>query len=280
MSKHLIARRHQFSSAHFYAQKRFDQAENVRVFGPCYTPHGHGHNYTLEAFVTGNLDGATGLVMNVTDLDIHMKKVCALFDHKHISFDVPEFEDVIPTTENLASFIFTRLEKELKQASPNLHLEKVRLHETDELWAEVGRASEVHSAAPSSVREAVCTVQVEIRSIHHLESKTLSAEENRKVYGICYGVHGHHYKVQVSYSGSIDEMTGLVFSRDEVLELINRRIVTPYDGVDLNRLFANTSCEALAKEFFDILKPQMQGRLVKVGIQETRKNYFEFPAGA
>ncbi|HVK60843.1 MAG TPA: 6-carboxytetrahydropterin synthase [Bdellovibrionales bacterium] len=272
MQNHLIARRHLFSTAHFYAQKRFSEAENRANFGACFTPHGHGHNYVIEAFVSGGLDPQTGLVMNVTDLDIHMKKVCAPFDHHHVNFDVPEFADAIPTTENLASYLFNELKQELSKHSPELKLHHIRLYETDDLWAEAS------DKATKPTKGASVTRQVEIRSIHHLENKAFSEKRNKAIYGICYGTHGHHYKVQVTCVGQIDEKTGLAVQRDELDAVLKKKIVDPYDGVDLNKKFPNTSCEALAKEFFELLRPELGNRLIKIGIQETRKNYFEFPA--
>jgi 6-pyruvoyltetrahydropterin/6-carboxytetrahydropterin synthase len=283
--KHLIARRHLFSTAHLYSQSKFDAAENARVFGPCFTPHGHGHNYVLEAFVTGPLDSATGLVMNVTDLDIHMKTVCAPFDHHHINFDVPEFKEAIPTTENLAAYLFGKLKTELAAKESHLSLHHIRLFETEDLWSEASEKGTGLFSRVQRTREnnpvpfSVVTVQVEIRAIHHLENASYSEKQNRDVYGICYGVHGHHYKVQVSCKGSISERTGLAIDRDAISEILQNKIVRPFDGVDLNKRFQNTSCEALAKEFFEILQPEIgKDRLVKIGVQETRKNYFEFPA--
>lgn len=276
----LIARRHLFSTAHFYEQKRFSREENQRHFGACYTPHGHGHNYVIEAFVDGPVDPTTGLVMNVTDLDIVLKSACAPFDHHHINFDVPEFKDTIPTTENLAGYLFEKIKEGMAKLAPNLRLNRIRLFETDDIWAEVRPESTDRKSSSQSLGEpkVLVTKQVLVRAIHHLENPFLTPKDNQALYGICYGRHGHHYKVQVVCRGEIDEKSGLAIDRDELEEILERVIVRPYDGVDLNQHFTNTSCEAVAKEFFDLLQPELpKGALVKVGVQETRKNYFEFP---
>lgn len=285
----LIARRRTFSTAHFYEQKKFTPEQNRAVFGACYTPYGHGHNYTLEMFVEGPIDSETGLVVNVTDLDVILKKVTADFDHHHISFDVPAFRDVVPTTENLISHFFNEIEKSLGALHPTLKLNRVRLYETDEIWAEArgtrhAAAMPVQAGRSADAQTNHCEVtrQFVIRSIHHLENTAWTPEENRRVYGICYGTHGHHYKIQVTCRGPIDASTGMAVDRTKLDQILEREIRSKYDGVDLNKRFANTSCEALAVEFHKILEPRLSaelngGALVKIGVQETRKNYFEFP---
>jgi 6-pyruvoyltetrahydropterin/6-carboxytetrahydropterin synthase len=122
------------------------------------------------------------------------------------------------------------------------------------------------------------TRQVVVRAIHHLENASLSPDENRKLYGVCYGRHGHHYKVQVTVTGTIDPKTGLVMSRDELDAILKREIVDPFDGVDLNQVLPNTACEALAEAFYHRLSPHFAIQaLVRISIQETKKNYFEYP---
>lgn len=270
----VIARRATFSTAHLYENKSFTPEENAKVFGPCYSKHGHGHDYTLEVFVEGPLDEATGLVINVTDLDSVMKRVVAPFDFKHVNFDVPAFANVVPTTENLASYFHEKLTTEIASLPGKLRLNRIRLFETEDLW------SEVRSAEPPAEIEPVFEVtrQFVIRSMHHLENPFWSEEENERVFGICYGMHGHDYKIQVTCrSADVDASSGLAIDRDDLDEILQKEIVAPFDGVDLNQRFVNTSCEAVAYEFFKILEPHLKTRLVRVGIQETRKNYFEFP---
>ncbi|RYZ69981.1 MAG: hypothetical protein EOP05_14010, partial [Proteobacteria bacterium] len=179
------------------------------------------------------------------------------------------------------SYFFKEIETSLGTLHPTLKLNRIRLFETDEIWAEARSASNVESPNDPAAGFEV-TRQLVIRSIHHLENTAWSPEENRRVYGICYGTHGHHYKIQVTCRGSLNETTGLAVDRSKLDEILEREIRSKYDGVDLNKRFANTSCEALAVEFHRILEPRLKhelrgGALVKIGVQETRKNYFEFP---
>ncbi len=275
----VIARRRLFSTAHIYKQAAFSDSKNREVFGACYSDHGHGHNYTLEIFVEGPIDLTTGLVVNVNDLDVILQKICDPFDHKHISFDVPAFQHLVPTTENLATYFFEQSEQELKHALPALKLNRVRLFETDDLWAVVRSARSEIDAASKRIGEFEVTREIVIRSIHHLENAAWTQAQNEDFYGICYGTHGHDYRVQVTCRAPMNEQTGMSVNRSELDRILETEIRSKFDGVDLNKRFKNTSCEQLAKEFYSILAPFFaDGALVKVGIQETRKNYFEFPA--
>jgi 6-pyruvoyltetrahydropterin/6-carboxytetrahydropterin synthase len=133
----VIARRLLFSCAHFYKQDAFSEAENKRVFGPCFTPHGHGHNYTLEVFVEGKIDADTRLVMNLTELDDCLKHATKTLDHKHLNFDVSEFAKKVPTTENVAIYLRARVLEWLNTHASFVKLTRLRLFETDDLWVEV-----------------------------------------------------------------------------------------------------------------------------------------------
>ena len=73
-------------------------------------PHGYGHNYELEVSVVGELDPATGMVVNLTDLDRVLKEeVDRPLDHRNLNCDVPEFAKTPPTAENLAAWIWKRV---------------------------------------------------------------------------------------------------------------------------------------------------------------------------
>lgn len=133
-----MARWTSFSCAHLYSQPRFSDQENRAVFGRCYTPHGHGHNYVLEAHLEGCIDSRTGLLINLLDIDRALKIVVDPLDHQHLNFDVPYFKDKIPTTEVLAQYCFRELRSHLATAFPDvgLTLLKVRLFEADDLYVE------------------------------------------------------------------------------------------------------------------------------------------------
>jgi 6-pyruvoyltetrahydropterin/6-carboxytetrahydropterin synthase len=128
-----LSRRITFSAAHRYFQKKFSEAENKEIFGKCYNEHGHGHNYVLEMTVGGKVDGLTGMVINLVDVDKILVEVTEPLDHHHLNKDVPEFAEVVPTTENIAKYCFEKIKVLLPS---DVKLEKVRLYEADNLWVD------------------------------------------------------------------------------------------------------------------------------------------------
>lgn len=122
-----------FSSAHRYFQPKFSEEKNKEVFGRCYTKYGHGHNYLFEVTLMGPVDVDTGMVMNLYDVDKILKKVTDPLDHHHLNNDVPYFADVVPTTENIAKYLFHLIEKELPKG---IKIVRSRLHEAQDLWAD------------------------------------------------------------------------------------------------------------------------------------------------
>ncbi|KAL4648155.1 6-pyruvoyl tetrahydrobiopterin synthase isoform X2 [Arapaima gigas] len=87
--------------------KSLSEEQNKEVYGKCNNPNGHGHNYT----------GEPG----------YHEAVMMPLDHKNLDKDVPYFENLVSTTENLAIFIWNSLAALLP---PNL-LYEIKIHETD-----------------------------------------------------------------------------------------------------------------------------------------------------
>lgn len=121
-----LTRIYEFAASHRLHSFALSDAENVQIFGKCNNPQGHGHNYILEVTVGGEPDPETGMLVALDDLDrvVH-SEVVDRYDHKNLNEDVPEFEKVNPTSENVALEIFRRLNTALPAK-----LERIRLHET------------------------------------------------------------------------------------------------------------------------------------------------------
>ena len=105
-----VCRKAHFNAAHRLYVKSWDDVKNEAVFGKCSNPHFHGHNYELIVNVTGKIDPITGYVMDMKVLkDLIKVEVEDAFDHKNLNEQVPEFEDLIPTAENIAVVIYNKL---------------------------------------------------------------------------------------------------------------------------------------------------------------------------
>ena len=125
MKAHL-SRRYLFSASHRLHSGAMSDDENRATYGKCNNPYGHGHNYTLEVTVSGQVDSSTGMVCNLVDLDTFVEKeVLSRYDLQNLNH-TQEFAVTVPTTENLCIRIFEILQRSLLHA----HLDKVRLEET------------------------------------------------------------------------------------------------------------------------------------------------------
>jgi 6-pyruvoyltetrahydropterin/6-carboxytetrahydropterin synthase len=129
----LLTRKAEFSASHFYWNDAFSPEENERVFGKCANRNGHGHNYTLEVTVEGEVDPVTGFVVDLKQLkDVMEREVVRIYDHRHLNLEVPEFQKTIPTTENIAIAVWRRLERKVDGAK----LHRVRVYEMPDLFAD------------------------------------------------------------------------------------------------------------------------------------------------
>jgi 6-pyruvoyltetrahydropterin/6-carboxytetrahydropterin synthase len=122
-----VSRKAHFNSAHRLYRKDWSFEKNNDIFGKCNNPSFHGHNYDLIVSVTGEIDQETGYVIDVKILkDIIKSEVEDAFDHKNLNIDVPDFENLNPTAENIAVVIYNKIKPKLK---PDLDME-VTLYET------------------------------------------------------------------------------------------------------------------------------------------------------
>jgi 6-pyruvoyltetrahydropterin/6-carboxytetrahydropterin synthase len=114
-----------FSAAHRLASSALSEAENRRLYGPCF--RSHGHNYALEATVRGAVD-EDGMVMDAAALEQAMRNaVVDLVDHRDLARDVPALAGVVSTGENLAVAFYRMIERAL----PPGRLVRVAVVETD-----------------------------------------------------------------------------------------------------------------------------------------------------
>ena len=117
MASAFLTRRITFAAAHRYRRPEWSDDENERVFGLCARANFHGHSYTCDVTVRGDIDPKTGLLVDLAQLDAALvREVRDRFDHRNINIDVPEFADgkLVPTGENLARFIFGQLSDSMR----------------------------------------------------------------------------------------------------------------------------------------------------------------------
>lgn len=128
-----VYRKAHFNAAHRLYNKNWSFEKNQEVFGLCNNPRYHGHNYNLEVKVTGEIDPETGYVIDLKLLkDVIKEEVEDRFDHKNLNEDTEEFQDLIPTAENIAVVIHEKINRRLGDQ----YDVQIRLYETERNFVE------------------------------------------------------------------------------------------------------------------------------------------------
>jgi len=128
-----VTRSYQFAASHRLYSPRLSEEENLRIYGKCAYPYGHGHNYRLEVSAQGPADAGSGRAVDPAALDrLVACQVLQPFDHRNLNTEVGEFAQVVPTSENLAIEICRRLKRNWREAFPGEwpKLERIRIEET------------------------------------------------------------------------------------------------------------------------------------------------------
>jgi 6-pyruvoyltetrahydropterin/6-carboxytetrahydropterin synthase len=131
--KTAVYRKEHFNAAHRLHNDNWSDQKNEQVFGKCNNANWHGHNYELIVKLVGVPDPDTGYVYDMKELSALIKrKVINRLDHKNLNLDVPEFENLNPSAENIAKIIYDLLRVEI---SDDLDL-KIKLYETERNYVE------------------------------------------------------------------------------------------------------------------------------------------------
>lgn len=131
----LITRKAEFSASHVCSSPELSPEENERLYGKESRPCGHGHNYVVEVTLSGQVDPVHGMVLDLKALkQVIREQVLDVYDHRFLNVEVPPFDKVVPTAENVAQDIWRRLEGPVTAMGSTLH--SIRLHESDNLFVD------------------------------------------------------------------------------------------------------------------------------------------------
>jgi len=128
-----LTRRETFAAAHRLFKAGLSDEENFKMFGKCSNPNWHGHNYTLEVTVIGEVDSETGFVMDIKKLkELMQEYVISKVDHKNLNIDADFMKGIIPTSENITIAIWNQLADKISGGK----LFSVKLYETENNYFE------------------------------------------------------------------------------------------------------------------------------------------------
>lgn len=266
--KCIINRRAEFSASHRYWLPELSDSENGDRFGLCTRFPGHGHNYVLYVSMAGELDNY-GMVLNLSDVkQVIKREVTSQLNFSYLNDVWSEFQQTLPTTENIARVIWHRL-------APHLPLVRIQLFEHPELWADY----------EGNTMEAYLTISTHFSAAHRLALPHLTLEQNSEIYGKCARVngHGHNYHLEVTVKGEIDPRTGMLVDLPALQKAVDDYVVEPFDHTFLNKdipYFERVvpTAENIAVHIRDLLRQpihQLKANLHKVKLIESPNNSAE-----
>jgi 6-pyruvoyltetrahydropterin/6-carboxytetrahydropterin synthase len=127
-----VTRVYEFSASHRLHSPQLSDAENERLFGKCNNPSGHGHNYVLEVTLRGEPEEGCELIPAAEFDRIVETAVVDRWDHRNLNQDLPEFDGVNPTAEEIARIAWSRIGEALGHAAAaDARLHRIKLRETE-----------------------------------------------------------------------------------------------------------------------------------------------------
>lgn len=266
--KCIINRRAEFSASHRYWLPELSEDENRQQFGLCAQSPGHGHNYVLYVAMEGELDDY-GMVLNLSDVkQVIKREVTSQLNFAYLNDVWDEFQQTLPTTENIARVIWHRL-------APHLPILNIQLFEHPELWADY----------TGNDMEAYLTISTHFSAAHRLALPHLTLEQNSEIYGKCARIHGHghNYHLEVTIKGEIDPRTGMIADLVAFQNAVDEHVVEPFDHTFLNHdipYFAKVvpTAENIAVHIRDLLEEPIRAigaKLHKVKLIESPNNSAE-----
>ncbi len=123
---------------------------------------------------------------------------------------------------------------------------------------------------------------------HRLHDGRMSEEDNQRIYGKCNNPwgHGHNYRLEVTVAGPVSESTGMVVNITDLDRVVMAEVIEPFDHRNLNTDVASfrervPTSENLLLEIATRLSQRwaregFDGKLEKLRLQETGKNFFEY----
>ncbi len=272
-----LTRKARFSAAHRYYRREWTAEENQRRFGLCSLPHGHGHDYVLEATLAGEVDPATGMVVNISDLKAILEQtVLARLDGEYLTPEHEVLAGLMPTAEVLVTWIGKTISTALAARGLPARLSGVRLWESSRLRAECTARGERWMVT--------LTRTYEFAAAHRLHSPVLSDDENRRIFAKCNNPHGHghNYVLEVTVGGEPDPRTGMLLDLGLLDQVVTAEVVDRYDHRHLNLdtpefRDLNPTSENLVRVIWDRLEPALPpGSLHRISVRETDRNVFAY----
>jgi len=170
------------------------------------------------------------------------------FDHKNLNLDMSYFTDRIPTSENLARLLWTKLEAQKDIGA----LHTVRLYEDEDLYAEITAEG-----------------GLDVASVTRRYSFTAVQEGNQ----------GREWDCFVTVHGTIDPVTGMVTDIGSLNRLVEEKVVVAFDRRNLCQVLGTQTVtgEQLVEHIWkELVSSLSSGKLSSVRLVQSRDLSFEY----
>jgi len=183
-----VSKRLEFSASRRLRVAQWNDAENLRAFGPeTNARYGSGRNYVAYFVFTGPVDSTTGMLINISEIKERAGKIVrARFDHKFLNEDNSAFRDVPPTSENIARQLYVDVAPLFSDVEAKL----CACHLTE---------SPQRSATYYATGVSEANYWFEFSAARRTMSPHLSAEENARLFRRATSTHGHNYRARLTF---------------------------------------------------------------------------------
>jgi 6-pyruvoyltetrahydropterin/6-carboxytetrahydropterin synthase len=183
-----VSKRLEFSASRRLHVDRWSATENLAAFGPeTKARYGSGRNYAAYFAFTGPVEPATGMLINISEIKERAGKIVRQrFDHKFLNEDNPSFRDVPPTAENIAR---------------QLYVDVAPLFSDDVAKLVACHLTESPERSATFYSNGICEANYwfEFSAARKTMSPRLNAEENARLFKSATTIHGHNYRVRLTY---------------------------------------------------------------------------------
>ena len=183
-----VSKRLEFSASRRLFVPRWTDSENAAAFGPeTEALHGTGRNYTAYFVFTGPVNPGNGMLINISEIKERAGKVVHdHFDHKFLNEDNPAFRKQPATPENI---------------SRHLYLDVAPLFSDVDAKLAACHLTESPQRSATFYFDGACegNYWFEFSAARQTMSPHLSEEENRRLFGEAASIHGHNYRVRLTF---------------------------------------------------------------------------------
>ncbi len=217
-----VSKRLEFSASRRLHVAQWSDNENLAAFGPeTNARHGSGRNFAAYFVFAGPVDSNTGMLINISEIKERAGKIVRQrFDHKFLNEDNPSFRDVPPTAENIAQQLYVDVASSFSDDNAKL----VACHLTE---------SPERSATFYSNGACEANYWFEFSAARKTMSPRLNADENARMFGSATSIHGHNYRVRLTYR-SAKAFTVQPLVRYDAIDACLRRLTDELDHRYLN----------------------------------------------